>query len=250
MTIPPQDGQDKSIVVIKDGDSCHILASEERCEDLPLQRRHQPQQELHHMVQNAKSGHYEDTVLCHVATMPNGHLLEHHMAPNAKSGPFDEQVASEMSGERVIHLSVSESQKPNMSGKIMSVPKHLALDATKSEMRVVSENPSSALDTNNLPPLSPIVMSLLQKYGEPKSNAWPTGLLTLHGTAHRILLTPDLKSWKGCTPHVKISYMDFDTRTNGNDHTCISYSHHYSPVVACNTLNNCTLTKIQSSKTH
>ena len=164
------------------------------------------------------------------------------MAPNAKSGPFDEQVSSEMSGERVIHLSVSERQKPNMSGKIMSVPKHLALDATKSEMRVVSENPSSALDTNNLPPLSPIVMSLLQKFGEPISRDWPTGLLTLHGAAHRITLKVDLKSWKQCTPHVKISYMDFNKRIIGNDHTCLSHSHHFSPIVACNMSNNCSFT--------
>ena len=85
-------------------------------------------------------------------------------------------------------------------------------------------------------------MSLLQKFGEPMSRDWPTGFLTLHGAAHRITLNVDLKSWTQCTPHVKISYMDFNKRIIGNDHTCWSLSHHFSPIVACNMSNNCSFT--------
>src|SRR5664279_4405784 len=51
-----------------------------------------------------------------------------------------EQSSSEMSGEREIHHHVSESHKPNMSGKMKSASHGVVLLATKSEMRDVRDN--------------------------------------------------------------------------------------------------------------
>ena len=113
------------------------------------------------------------------------------IADNAKALARAQQTSSEMSGERGIHQNVSESHKPNMSGKNKSV-----LLATKSEMRELRDNPSimhyvlickgAAEDTNDLTKLPPSLMSLLQEFGDVFPDELPPGLPPLRGIEHRI----------------------------------------------------------------
>ena len=88
----------------------------------------------------------------------------------------------------------------------MSVAKGLALLATQSEMRVERENPFLIVDTNGLPTLSPSLLSILQKYGDPVKHDGPLRFLTLDGIAHHMTLNPDLKTWKESNPHAKFFY--------------------------------------------
>src|SRR3954463_8290873 len=100
----------------------------------------------------------------------------------------------EKSGEREKHTIVSESYKPNSSGKTKSV-----LLATKSEMREVRNNPSilhyvlickglaqGTNDLTNVPPL----MAVLQEFQDVFPEELPHGLPPLRGIEHRIDLIP------------------------------------------------------------
>ena len=101
----------------------------------------------------------------------------------------------EKSGERENHTIVSESYKPNSSGKTKSV-----LLATKSEMREVRNNPSIlhyvlvckglAQGTNDLTNVPPSLMAILQEFQDVFPEELPHGLPPLRGIEHRINLIP------------------------------------------------------------
>ena len=102
--------------------------------------------------------------------------------------------------EKVIHPKVSENHKPNLSA---STPreKNLILFATKSEIREVSENPSSVMHfvlvckdeapkTNTSHNLHLVLSSLLQEFQDVFPDEIPPGLPPLRGIDDRIDLIP------------------------------------------------------------
>src|SRR5215216_6272348 len=102
--------------------------------------------------------------------------------------------------ERVNHHKESERHKPKLSD---SSPreKHLALFATKSEMREVCDNPSSVMHyvlvckdevakTNDHNPLPLVLSSLLQEFPDVFPDELPPGLPPLCGIEHWIDLIP------------------------------------------------------------
>jgi hypothetical protein len=127
------------------------------------------------MVQvSFKIGAYEDTLECDVVPMSVCHLLlgrpwqfdrgvihngrtnhysfkmkgkEYVLRPMSPSQVIADKQATHRgeNSERANHHKESERHKPKLSASTMSDKKNLVLFATKSEMREVCENPSSAM---------------------------------------------------------------------------------------------------------
>ena len=108
---------------------------------------------------------------------------------------------SERLDRRETPLSVSESHKPNLSGKKKSERENsLVMLATKSEMREFSEDPTlvsfvllckgSTLSTNTMTPLPLGVSNVLQEFSDVFPDEIPAGLPPLRGIEHQIDLIP------------------------------------------------------------